>query len=558
MKFFSGRRPRREHPVRCVIFVFLKFIDYLKICLTSPRRGHPIRCVIFVFLEFIDYLKICLTIFNDSSRILLKMNFISLDFLKFMLLVFSIYFFIPHKFKWLFLLAASYFFYGFYRLEYLPLLILPTAVVYFIAIKIDSGAKQPKKKILLIAGLVFALAALFVFKYTNFVGGAVFSLIGLFNENIKFTPFELIFALGISFYSFKLVSYLVDVYNEKLKAETHAGYFALYVSFFPQLFMGPIDRAVHFLPELKKKVTFDGSRVISGLQLITWGVFKKIVISDRVAIFVNQVFAAPEDQGLNLILAAYFYAFLIYCDFSAASDIAIGISRILGFKAMRNFDFPYFSKSITQFWNKWHISLSTWLRDYLFLPICYATMRRIKAPRRLWGIKVEAWGYMVGMFITMFLGGLWHGASWTFVVWGMLHGVYLIFSYAGKKTRKKWAKKTGLNRLPRFRRLLNIFVTFNLVSFAWIFFRAESFAKAFTYIQNIQLKPSGKLTVYMFFSLIIVVVFILLESIYKNKEKIRFLQKMPLPVRIAGFAFFICLIVIFSLDVSNEFIYLQF
>lgn len=486
------------------------------------------------------------------------MNFISLDFLKFMLLVLSIYFFIPHKVKWLFLLAASYFFYGFYRVDYLPLLIVPTTLVYVVARRIDACSRQRSKKILLIAGLVFALAGLLVFKYANFVGGAVFSLVGLFNENIKFTPFELIFAFGISFYSFKLVSYLVDVYNEKLKAETHAGYFALYVSFFPQLFMGPIDRAVNFLPELKKKVKFDAGRVVSGLQLAAWGVFKKMVISDRLAIFVNEVFAAPENQGLNLILAAYFYAFQIYCDFSAASDIAIGISRILGFKAMQNFDFPYFSKSITQFWNKWHISLSTWLRDYLFLPICYATMRRIKAPRRLWGIKVEAWGYMVGMFITMFLGGLWHGASWTFVIWGMLHGIYLIFSYAGKKTRKKWAKKTGLNRLPRFRRLLNMFLTFNLVSFAWIFFRAESFAKAFTYIREIQLKPSGKLTVYMFYSLIIVAIFLLLEVIYKNKENFRFLRKIPLVVRIAGFAFFICVIVIFSVDVSNEFIYLQF
>jgi D-alanyl-lipoteichoic acid acyltransferase DltB (MBOAT superfamily) len=349
----------------------------------------------------------------------------------------------------------------------------------------------------------------------------------------------------------------VDVYNEKTKAEKHPGYFALYVSFFPQLLMGPIDRAVNFIPELKKKIYVDIDRVVSGFRLVVWGIFKKMVISDRLAIFVNEVFRDPEQQGINLIFGAYFYAFQIYCDFSGYSDIAIGISRILGFKSMNNFDFPYFSKSMTQFWNRWHISLSTWLRDYLFLPIAYAVMRPIKTPK-LYRIKAETWGYVIGMFLTMFLGGLWHGARWTFVIWGMLHGIYLIVGYITKKTRKKWVKKTRLNKFPGLRYVISVFITFNLVSFAWIFFRAESFEKALFYIKHLRLGSTGKGTVYLLFNLILVSIFIILEILYKNREKLAFIQQVPMVLKVVCFAFFICFTIIFAVDTSNEFIYLQF
>ena len=488
------------------------------------------------------------------------MIFNSIEFLIFFSIVLALYFFVPHRFKWLYLLAASYFFYGYYKLEYLPFMVVPTLMVYFIGLKIsrlNPEKSKSQRKGLLILGLFSALAVLLVYKYTNFVGSSLFALAGIFSKDLTYHPLELLYPIGVSFFSFKMVSYLVDVYNENAGAEKHLGYFALYVSFFPQVLAGPIDRAVRFIPELKKKINFDVDRVVSGFQLVAYGIFKKMVIADRLAIFVNEIFASPAHQGIHLIFAAYFYAFQIYCDFSGYSDIAIGISRILGFKSMDNFDFPYFSKSMTQFWNGWHISLSTWLRDYLFLPIAYAVMRPIKTPKRF-HIKAETWGYVIGMFITMFLGGLWHGASWTFVIWGSLHGLYLVVGYATKKTRKKWVKKIKLNRIPRLRHLISVFITFNLVSFAWIFFRAPSFKEAVTYIKHIQLKVPGQGVVHLLFNLLLVLIFILVELIYKNREKMKWLQRVPQVVKIAGFALFICLIIIFAVDTANEFIYVRF
>lgn len=485
------------------------------------------------------------------------MIFNSIDFLIFFGIVFSIYFFVPQKSKWIFLLAASYFFYAYWKIEYLALLIIPTILIYFICLKIDKTQSQLQRKLFLILGLISGLGFLIVYKYTDFLGGSLYSLAGLFISNLKYHPLNLLLPIGISFYSFKLVSYLIDVYNEKIKPEKHVGYFALYTAFFPQLLMGPIDRAVNFIPELKKKINFDIERVLSGFRLIVWGLFKKMVIADRLAIFVNEIYRNPAHQGINLLFAAYFYAFQIYCDFSGYSDIAIGIARILGFKSMQNFDFPYFSKSLTQFWSKWHISLSTWLRDYLFLPIAYAVMRPIKTPT-FYKIKAETWGYVVGMFITMFLGGLWHGPSWTLVIWGALHGIYLGVGYTTKKVRKKFVKMIKLNKFPVLRYGISAFITFNLVSFAWIFFRAQTLQEAFIYIKYIQLVFHGKGSAYLFFNLIMVIVFILLEVLYKNREKLPVLQRIPAVVKTVGFAFFICLIIIFAVDTANEFIYLQF
>ncbi|MCP5047816.1 MAG: MBOAT family protein [bacterium] len=499
------------------------------------------------------------------------MIFNSIEFLVFFSILFALYFFIPYNWRWAFLLIASYFFYGYWKIDYLLLLIIPTIIAYFIGLKIAPPDTQPppdslpspgprkKRKRLLIAGLISSLAVLCVFKYTDFVGGSLFSIVGIFVEDVTYNPFRFLLPIGISFYSFKLVSYLVDVYNGNAPAEKHPGYLALYVSFFPQILAGPIDRAVNFIPELKKKVNFDIERVLSGSRLIIWGIFKKMVIADRLAVFVNEVFKNPENQGINLLFGAYFYAFQIYCDFSGYSDIAIGISRILGFKSMKNFDFPYFTKSLTQFWNCWHISLSTWLRDYLFLPIAYAVMRPIKTAR-LYKVKAETWGYVTGMFITMFLGGLWHGASWTFVIWGSLHGIYLVVGYLTKKRRKRWVKKIKLNKLPRLRHFISVVLTFHFVSFAWIFFRAGSFEKAVTYIKYLQLKPAadGQGTVYLLFNLALVIVFILMEMVYKNRARLAFIQRIPAVVKLAGFALFICLIIIFAVDASNEFIYFQF
>jgi D-alanyl-lipoteichoic acid acyltransferase DltB (MBOAT superfamily) len=290
---------------------------------------------------------------------------------------------------------------------------------------------------------------------------------------------------------------------------------------------------------------------------VLWGLFKKVVIADRLALFVNEVFSEPDGQGLNLVFGLYFYAFQIYCDFSGYSDMAVGISRMLGYRSMLNFNRPYFSRSLSEFWNRWHISLSTWLRDYLFLPIAYATVRRIRKDRFL-GIKVEAWGYCVGIFITMLLGGLWHGAAWTFVGWGTLHGIYLVAGYATRKPRRRLRKAIGLNRLQPLRDGLQVVTTFHLVTFAWLFFRAESFTAAFRYLGRISLLPGESGAGHILFNSVLLLLFLSLEILFNAPKCASRIRRMPAWARAVMIAAWICLILILAVDQSNEFIYFQF
>ncbi|MGE5340931.1 MAG: MBOAT family O-acyltransferase [Candidatus Omnitrophota bacterium] len=492
------------------------------------------------------------------------MLFTSFSFFVFFAIILAFYFAIPHQYQWAFLLAASYFFYGYANIVYLPLLILPTFIVYGIAISISTAGITPtKKRLLLIAGLTVTLSGLIAFKYL---------------------PFNLLLPIGISFYTFKMISYLIDVYRDNLKAETHAGYFALYVSFFPQILAGPIDRAIHFIPELKKKVSFDYSRIMDGFKLMTWGFFKKLVIADRLSPVVDNVFNnVYAHKGPAFIVATFFYSIQVYCDFSAYSDMAIGVSKILGFKSMDNFNSPYFSTNITKFWNKWHISLSTWLRDYLFLPISYKVMRWIKDGRFL-NIKVETWGYVTGISITMFLGGLWHGAKWPMVLWGTLHGLYLAASYLTKKLRKRWVKQTGLKQYPTFHRVVKITLTFTMVSFAWIFFRANTIREAFYIVSHLHtgtLKYCGYMLGNLIFNLDLLPLRSLLESIgvkpydwftltaaiaalawvdvaHQDSNMWEKLKARPVWVRLVAYYGLIMSILLFSVLDGGQFIYFKF
>jgi alginate O-acetyltransferase complex protein AlgI len=485
------------------------------------------------------------------------MLFNSIVFWGFFAVIFAVYFFVPQKFKWFFLLLASYFFYGYWKKEYLLLLAFPTLVTYFAARAMAAAQSPGRRKLFFWSGLTVSLGLLFVFKYLGLFWQTILDLQGYLRHEQMKSALHIILPIGISFFTLRMVSYLIDVYYQRIPAEKHLGIYALYVSFFPQLLAGPIDRAARLIPQLRKPVYFDWERITSGFRLIVWGLFKKIVIADRLHFFVTYVFRHPQDQRLYLIFAAYFYAFQIYCDFSGYSDMAVGVSRMLGFDSMKNFDFPYFSRSISEFWNRWHISLSSWLRDYLFLPLAYATMRRIKGAKLL-AVKAETWGYFVGIFLTMLLGGLWHGAGWTFVIWGALYGVYQMFAYASKRLRKKIVKKIGLHRLPRLHTGLSIFLTFNLVSFAWIFFRAASFGQALTYIGQIEFRFPVDGSVYLFYNIILLLLFLLIEYFYKNSDRIVFWQRFPRPVKMAAFAFFCCLLLVLALDTSNEFIYMQF
>ncbi len=485
------------------------------------------------------------------------MLFNSTTFWIFFAAVFVGYFLLPQKFKWILLLLASYFFYGYWKKEYVLLLLLPTLASYFSARAMAVASSIQRRKLFLWSGLAVSLGLLFVFKYLGLFRRTLHDLAGYFLHLQPLSPWKILLPIGISFFTFKIISYLIDVYHQRIPAEKHLGIYALYVSFFPQLLAGPIDRAAQFIPQLKKPVAFDWERIVSGFRLVVWGLFKKMVIADRMAFFVREVFRNPEGQGLQLVLAVYFYAFQIYCDFSGYSDMAVGITRILGFESMKNFDFPYFSRSITQFWSRWHISLSSWLRDYLFLPIAYAVMRRIRGEKWL-AVKVETWGYFIGIFLTMLLGGLWHGAEWTFVIWGGLFGVYQVFSYASKRLRKKLLRKSGLQRLPWLHTAVSVIVTFNLVSFAWIFFRSSSFSEAVAFLRQVSLTWPQNISVHVIFNLFLLLVFMGLEFFYKNKDRLAFWQRWPMALKTAAFALFCCLLIVFAVDSSNEFIYFQF
>ncbi|MCL4856946.1 MAG: MBOAT family protein, partial [Flavobacteriales bacterium] len=274
---------------------------------------------------------------------------------------------------------------------------------------------------------------------------------------------ELLLPVGISFYTFQTMSYSIDNYNEKIKPERHLGIFALFVTFFPQLVAGPIERASNLLPQFHKKQLFDYDRISNGLGLMLWGLFKKVVIADRLAIVVNEIYNNPNDyNGLTLVVGTIFFAFQIYCDFSGYSDIAIGAARVLGFDLMKNFNYPYFSKSINEFWKRWHISLSTWFRDYVYIPL--GGNRRIK------------WRWYYNLFITFLISGLWHGANWTFIVWGIIHGTILIIETITIK------KETSNNK---FKNGLLMLKTFIIVCLSWVFFRANNIQDAFSILTHI-------------------------------------------------------------------------
>jgi alginate O-acetyltransferase complex protein AlgI len=395
------------------------------------------------------------------------MLFNSLEFVVFFPLVIGFYFLLPHRFRWILLLVASYIFYMFWRVEYALILLTSTLVDYTCARMMGKWApeQRSKRKPWLWLSLLSNLGILFTFKYFNFFSEAASSLGQLLGMQYATPAFELLLPMGISFYTFQTMSYSIDVYYDRIKPEKHVGIFALFVTFFPQLVAGPIERAGNLLHQLRQHHRFDYQRVSSGLKLMAWGFFKKLVIADQLALFVNQVYDQPQAYtGFPLLLATLFFAFQIYCDFSGYSDIAIGTAQVLGIRLMQNFRTPYFSGSIREFWSRWHISLSTWFRDYLYIP--------------LGGNRVLKWRWYYNLFVVFVVSGLWHGANWTFLVWGALHGLYLVLGESTADWRDRLNQALHLTRLPRLHRLLQVAFTFSLVCLAWIFFRANSLTDA--------------------------------------------------------------------------------
>jgi len=401
------------------------------------------------------------------------MVFNSLAFLLFFPLVAVVYFFLTmrialrHKvfsntLSQFFLLVASLFFYAYWNLAYLGLILISVVVTWVSGLLMEMRDVQ-KKRLILAGSLVINLGILFFFKYYHF---AIDSIRFFAHDRILFPSFNVLLPVGISFYTFQALGYSIDVYYGKIRAERNFITYALFVTFFPQLVAGPIERTGNLLPQFNVNHEFDYDRVTSGLRLAAWGMFKKVVIADRLAIYVNGVFGNPSVYpAASLALGVFFFAFQIYCDFSGYSDIAIGCAKVLGFNLMNNFRQPYFSSSITEFWRRWHISLSTWLKDYLYIPL--GGNRKGEVRRK------------INLLITFLISGLWHGAAWHFVIWGALHGVFQIIGRSTTSFRNAIGRKIGLPEKSCLRKTIQVCVTFALICFTWIFFRANTIADAF-------------------------------------------------------------------------------
>lgn len=376
------------------------------------------------------------------------MLFNSYAFALFLPIVFGAYWLFPHKFRWIILLVSSCYFYMNWNAKYIVLIMITTFISYVNALLIEQF--REKKKVFLIISTSASLGILFFFKYFNFLSGTVIEILKPFSSAVHPVTLKVILPIGISFYTFQTVSYTADVYKGSVKAEKHFGKYAAFITFFPQLVAGPIERTNNLLPQIHEKHTFQYAQAVYGMRLMAWGFFKKIVIADNLAAYVDLIYGNVYTyKGFSLVIASIFFAFQIYCDFSGYSDIAVGVAKLFGIDLMMNFNSPYFSSSIKEFWSRWHISLSTWFRDYVYIPLGGNRKGRCRT--------------RINLMITFLTSGLWHGANWTFVLWGGVHGIVQILeNLRGAEKQEK----------SLYRRLLSIGITFLSVCFCWVIFRA--------------------------------------------------------------------------------------
>ena len=476
------------------------------------------------------------------------MLFNSFDFAIFLPIIFILYWFVLKKnirYQNLLLIVASYVFYGWWDWRFLSLIIFSSFVDYFVGVWLSKTNVEKTRKLLLSTSILVNLGFLGFFKYFNFFAESFADAFTLLGSPIEALSLNIILPVGISFYTFQTLSYSIDVYNRKLEPTNDVIAFFAFVSFFPQLVAGPIERASNLLPQFYKKRNFDYNKAVDGLRQILWGLFKKMVVADNCAKVVNTVFETPTDyNSSSLWIAIIFFAFQIYGDFSGYSDIAIGTSRLFGFNLKKNFAFPYFSRDIAEFWRRWHISLSTWFRDYLYIP--------------LGGSRGGTFMKVRNTFIIFIISGFWHGANWTFIVWGALNAIYFLPLLLLKKNRIYTNTVAQERHLPTIREFFNIGITFGLTLLAWVFFRSKSVIEAFSYIEamftySITSLPSIDVKPILFISLLI-----LIEWINRKEEYGLNLSRVnSLILRWFIYFLIIFIILLFRAD-SEGFIYFQF
>jgi len=476
--------------------------------------------------------------------------FNSFEYFLFLPAVVLLYFLLPFKWRNPFLLIASYYFYMSWKWEFGFLMLFTSAVNYVAGLKINASKSRRTQRLWLTLAIVASLGVLVYFKYANFFISEASALLRTLGADIRESYLNVILPVGISFFTFQALSYSIDVYKDKMHVERNFINFTLFVSFFPQLVAGPIERATNLLDQFKKEQHFSSDRLLEGSKLIIWGLFKKVVIADRLAAYVEQIYASPEVfGGSTLFLATFFFAFQIYCDFSGYSDIAIGSAHILGFRLMQNFNLPYLAKSVRDFWHRWHISLSTWFADYVYKP--------------LGGNRVSTGRWMFNIMAVYLVSGLWHGANWTFIIWGGIFGVLYILEFLGDKL----LKRVRLDEVFYNSKLIHPFrvaVIFLAVLVSWVFFRADNTGDAWHIITHMftgwdqmpYLGSSAFETVLGFALILLLYVIQILQyrgvaSIYMGHTVV------PRSLRWAGYALLLVMIAMFGVS-SEQFIYFQF
>lgn len=475
------------------------------------------------------------------------MLFNSIDFLIFFVIVTGAYFALPHWLRWTLLLGASCLFYMAFVPIYILILLTAIIIDYFAGMWIEDTENPQKKRLYLLMSIASVCGILFVFKYFNFFNQNVAAIASALHWNYPIESLQIILPIGLSFHTFQSLSYVIEVYRGRQRAERHFGIYSLYVMYFPQLVAGPIERPQNMLHQFHDEKKFDWSRLGDGLSLVLWGLFKKVVVADNLALYVDAVYSASSHHsGTSLLFATYFFAFQIYADFSGYSDIARGVSRIYGIELMKNFETPYFSTSIPEFWSRWHISLSTWFRDYVYIP--------------LGGNRVSLLRNICNLFVVFLLSGFWHGANWTFIIWGGLHGLYLIgHRLAGIATRHLplGAEQPKTNIIVQS---FGLVLTFHLVLLAWVFFRADSVTTAWQILEKIVFDHGSLFWAPTIFpqALFSTVLLIALDWLNRRVDYWGNQESFPIGFRMAYALTLLFGVVLFGVEGGTQFIYFQF